>query len=114
MHKNRHITLQADNGVARDAGQHLEPLVLAPAVPQRLVGIATEQRLGQGVEHKAGVGGERAEVGRAIIARKGRDQIGGGLQYLARAHQRCTTPGSTQSISYSRLAPSSEVLPLVS
>jgi hypothetical protein len=52
MDENRHVTLQADEGVARGARQHLKAILGAPAVPQRLIGIARQQRLFEGVNTK--------------------------------------------------------------
>ncbi|MNL70097.1 hypothetical protein D3C87_1950500 [compost metagenome] len=82
MDENRHVTLQADEGVARCARQHFEAVLGTPAVPQRLVGIARQQRLFEGVEDEAGIGAERAEVGFAIVTGEGGYQIGSRFQNL--------------------------------
>ncbi|MCY1443987.1 hypothetical protein D9M71_604320 [compost metagenome] len=42
MDENRHVALQADERVVRNARQHFEAILRTPAVPQRLVGIARQ------------------------------------------------------------------------
>ena len=64
------------------ARKHFEAILRAPGVPQGLIGIARKQRLFEGVEHEAGIGAERTEVGFEIVAGESRHQIGGGFHYL--------------------------------
>ncbi|MNO65269.1 hypothetical protein D3C76_560170 [compost metagenome] len=79
MDENRHVALQADECVARTARQHFEAILRTPVVPQRLVGIARQKGLFEGVEHKACIGAEGAEVSFTIVVGKGCYQVPGSL-----------------------------------
>ena len=61
------------------------------------------------------IAGKPVPTGNALTTGNALNQAVSRNAGLERIHlQRWTTPGSTQSISYSRLAASSEVLPVVS
>lgn len=75
------VALKGDAGVARLAIEHFEAIRL-PLLPEGLVLLTREQRLGEGVEDETGVFAEAGEVALGVVAGKGGYQLGGGLAYL--------------------------------